>query len=114
MFTSCTVPSVMRTNVGMLPCRSSSVCILTAALHFAKVGPGEQREAEVDGGRVERVHALIQIHADRIARVQRSRDPDQNLGEVGVDAPVVGLVRVAQSGPCHSSAQAHMVNLEVY
>src|ERR1017187_1304506 len=31
-FTSCTAPLVTRTNVGMLPCRSSRVCILTAAL----------------------------------------------------------------------------------
>lgn len=34
MFTSCTVPSVMRMNVGMFPCRSNSVCILTAALRL--------------------------------------------------------------------------------
>src|SRR5713226_1412566 len=31
-FTSCTSPLVTRINVGMLPCRSSKVCILTAAL----------------------------------------------------------------------------------
>src|SRR5215471_12791174 len=32
MLTSCTLPSVMLINVGILPCRSSRVCIFTAAL----------------------------------------------------------------------------------
>src|SRR6202049_734171 len=32
IFTSCTLPSVMRINVGILPRRSNKVCILTAAL----------------------------------------------------------------------------------
>src|ERR1039458_7415826 len=40
MFTSCTAPLVTRINVGMLPCRSSRVCILTAALRWRNLAHG--------------------------------------------------------------------------
>lgn len=40
MFTSCTSPLVTRMNVGMLPCRSSRVCILTAALRRRNLAHG--------------------------------------------------------------------------
>ena len=38
---------------------------LDGRLVLAKSGPREQRQAEVDGGRVQRVQTLIQVHADR-------------------------------------------------
>src|SRR5664279_3755863 len=40
MFTSCTAPLVTRINVGMLPCRSSKVCIVTAALPWRNFAHG--------------------------------------------------------------------------
>src|ERR1700722_19944937 len=40
MFTSCTSPLVTRMNVGMLPCKSSRVCILTAALRCRNFAHG--------------------------------------------------------------------------
>ena len=51
----------------------------------AELGPREQREAQVDGGRLE---GLIEIQADRIAGVQGPRDANQDLGEIGIDPPV--------------------------
>src|ERR1035441_10969645 len=44
MLTSCTLPLVMLMNVGMLPCRSSSVCILTAALCFRNLAQGNNEK----------------------------------------------------------------------
>src|ERR1700680_485714 len=40
MLTSCNGPSVMPINVGILPCRSSSVCTLTAALCLHNLAHG--------------------------------------------------------------------------
>ncbi len=111
MLTSCVLPSVMRINVGMLPCRSSSVCIFTAALCRRNFGPREQRQAKIDGGGIQSVQSLIQIQADRIAGVQGPGDADQDLGEVGVDPPIAGLVGI---GPCrasHLAAESHVVEL---
>src|ERR1035437_5778731 len=69
---------------------------LDGRLVLAKSGPREQRQAEVDGGRVQRVQALIQVHADRIAGIQRSRNADEDLREIGIDAPVARLVGFRQ------------------
>ena len=40
MLTSCVLPAVMRINVGMLPRRSNSVCIFTAALRRRNLAHG--------------------------------------------------------------------------
>jgi hypothetical protein len=42
IFTSCTLPSVMRINVGILPRRSNKVCILTAALCLRNFAHGNR------------------------------------------------------------------------
>src|ERR1022692_3114546 len=52
---------------------------------------------------------MIQIHADRVSRIERSREADQNLCEVGVDAPVVRVVGVGQCGTCHPAMKAHVI-----
>ena len=65
---------------------------------FAESRPGEKGQAQVDGGRVQRIQTLIQIHADRIGGIQRSRDADQHLRELGVNAPVMRVIGVGQRG----------------
>jgi hypothetical protein len=73
---------------------------LDGGLVLAEPGPRKQRQAEIDGGRIQRVEALRQIDTDWIAGVERSRDADQELREVGIDAPVAGVVGVSQRGGC--------------
>ena len=46
--------------------------------------------------------------------IQRSRDADQDLSEVGVDAPVAGLVGVGQGGARHPAAEAHVIKLALH
>jgi hypothetical protein len=41
---------------------------------LAEFRPGEQRQAEIDGGRVDGVQTLVRIDADRIRGVKRPRD----------------------------------------
>jgi len=97
-------------NAGILPCRSSSVCIFTAAL-WLRTLPGKQGEAEIDGGRIKRVKACVEVHAERVAGIKRSCDADQVLGEVGEDVPVVRLVGVGQCGACDAASEAEMIAL---
>ena len=57
------------------------------------------------------VETLIEIHADRIAGVQRPRDANQDLGEIGIDPPVARLVGVGQCGARHLGAESQVVEL---
>lgn len=50
-------------------------------------------------------------YAEGIAGVKRTRDSDQVLGEIGVDAPVAPLVGVRQGGARHRVAEAHVIEL---
>ena len=58
--------------------------------------------------------ALNEIHADRIVGIQRPRDGNQHLGEIGKDAPIVRLVGVGQRGARHRPAKAHVVQLAAH
>ena len=84
---------------------------LDGGLVLAESGPGEQRQAEIDGGRVQRIQALIQVYADGIGRVQRSSDADQDLRELGIDSPVMRVIGVGERGPRHAAMKTHVVKL---
>jgi hypothetical protein len=84
---------------------------LYRAFALAESGPRKQCEAQIDGGRIERVQALIEVYADCIGGVERTRDVDQDMREVGEDAPVAQLVSVGQSGTGNLATKAHMVSL---
>ena len=62
----------------------------------AEVGPGEDREAQVDGGGIEGVDGIIEFRSQVLIGIQGSGEADEGLGEVGVDAPVAGLVGIGQ------------------
>ena len=104
----------MLINVGILPCRSSKRVHLDGGLVLPEFGPREQGQAQIDGRGIQCIETLRQIDADWIAGVERSRDPDQNLGEVGKDAPVVRLVGVGQSGTRHLATKAHVIKLPTH
>jgi len=69
---------------------------LDPGLGPAEVGPGEQRQAQIDRGRVEGVHRLLERHAHGLVGVALPSPADQHRGEVGPDAPVPPLVGVRQ------------------
>ncbi len=75
--------------------------------------PGEQREAEIDGGGVERVNGLVEIDAEAVTDIQASGDADQGLGEVGVNAPVAQLVGVGQGAARYIAPDTHVIELGV-
>jgi len=77
----------------------------------AEMRPGKDRQAQVDGRRVERVHGFVKIEPQAVADVEPSGLSDQPLSEVGMDAPVACLVGVRQRRAPHGLAKAHVVEL---
>ena len=53
---------------------------LHRALAAAKLPPGEQRQAQIDGGGVEGIHGLGQLHAERFVAVEVAGGGNQDSG----------------------------------
>jgi hypothetical protein len=87
---------------------------LDGGLVPAKLRPRKQRQAQVDGGRIQSVQALLQIDANRIAGIQRPGDGDQNLCEIGEDPPITRFVRVGQRRTRHLAAESQVVQLALH
>ena len=62
----------------------------------AEFGPREQRQTQIDGRGVQRVGGLFQLGAERFCGVEQSGLCDQDVGEIGEDAPVAFFVRGGQ------------------
>ena len=78
---------------------------------LSKLRPGKQRQAQIDGGGVQCVQAVVEIHTDGIDGAEGPRNADQDLREVGKDAPVTRLVGVGQGGARHLALEAHVIQL---
>lgn len=59
-------------------------------------------------------HSLVEIETERLAGVHRARDADQHLSKVGVDAPIVRLVGIGQSGARNPAPEAHVIKLALH
>ncbi len=81
---------------------------------LTKLRPREQGQTEVDGGRIERIEAVVQFHTHCILAVKRPGNADQMLREIGEDAPVVSLVGICQGRARNPAAKAHVVQLAAH
>jgi len=84
---------------------------LDGALAAAKLAPGEERQTQIDGGGVEGVHALAQLHPERFVAVEVAGHANQHLRKVGINPPVAKLVGVGEGGAGNSTSEAHVVKL---
>ncbi len=84
---------------------------LDGPLAAAESRPGKEAQAQVDGRRVEGVNGLFECDGERFGSIQGSGTLDQDLGEVGEDAPVVGAVGVGQRAAGNGSSEAGVVEL---
>ena len=75
----------------------------------SELGPGEKREAEVDGGGVQRIGGLIQFDTERIVGVEAARLADENLCKVGVDSPISDLVGMSECIARDVPSEAHVI-----
>ena len=84
---------------------------------LAKLRPLKQGEAEIDGGRIERIKGvveMVEIHADEILDMKRSGEADQVLRKIGEDAPVVRLVCVRLCRARNPTAEPHVVEFAAH
>jgi hypothetical protein len=100
-------------KAGMLPRRSSSVCSLTAALVERNGAHGKHRQAQIDSSRIQRVDRLLQIDTKGFVDIERPRDADEALREIGVDAPVAHRIRIGERIACDRRANPEVVQLRV-
>lgn len=84
---------------------------LDRGLGGAEMRPRKDRQAKVDGGGIQSVDAVRQVHADVVVGIELSRLRDQALSQLRVDAPVAHLVRVGQRRAPDRIAKAHVVEL---
>ena len=58
--------------------------------------PREDRQAEIDGRRIERIDGVGELQAKLLAGIGLPRLRDQPVRQLGIDAPVAQLVGVGQ------------------
>ena len=82
---------------------------LDGSLGFAKRGPVEQAQTQIDGGGVQRVDRVLELQPQVLVQVKLASAPDQNCGQVGPNAPIARLVGIGQGGAVNAVAKAHGV-----
>lgn len=80
-------------------------------LGVAKRRPGKQRQAQVDGRRVQCIDRVVQFDGQGFLGVQASGDADQRLGKLAVDAPIPCLVGIPQIAARDIASDTQMVEL---
>lgn len=78
-------------------------------LVLANLGPREAREAQVNGGGIQRVGGGLEIGAERVFGVKRGGLGDEDLGEAGKEAPVALLVGIGQGAAGDGLAETGVV-----
>jgi len=78
------------------------------------VRPREYGETQIDDRGVERVHRICEVDGERFVHIEVARSPNETLREVGVDAPVAGLVRLGQRRARDARADADVIELGLY
>ena len=77
----------------------------------AKQRPGKERQAQVDGRRIQRVRRVRQLEAKAVAEVERARLHAQALGKFGMDTPIPRLGGIGQRRTRDLLPKAHVVEL---
>jgi hypothetical protein len=78
-------------------------------LVLPKGGPRKERKAEVNGGGIQRIGGGLEFKMERLIGVKRGGLPNEDLGEIGKDAPVAIFVGTGQSAAGGGLADAGVV-----
>jgi hypothetical protein len=79
------------------------------SLALAKLGPGEERQAQVDRCRIEGEDCFLEPQADIFVAVNSPGFGEEHLREIGIDPPIAGFVGVGQVASRDTATDAHMV-----
>lgn len=82
---------------------------LDPGFRLAEIGPWEKRQRQIDGGRVKRVDRVLDVEADFLPGVKRSRFGHEALGQILPEPPVALLVGIGQRGFGNRFAKTQMV-----
>lgn len=84
---------------------------LDRCLGRAEVRPGEQRQAQVDGRRIQRIERLLETQTAVLALMQLDCDGNQPMAEGFEQTPVAPLVGIGQGGAGNLAANPDVVEL---
>lgn len=84
---------------------------LHGSLLFAKARPWKERQAQIDGGGIERINGMRQFQTEAVPGVKLARCLDQAEGKVLIDAPVAVFVGVGQCAFGNAATDAQMIQL---
>ena len=73
--------------------------------------PWKERQAETDGGGIEGVDCLCQLHVEAVGAVQIPGLDDQRLGEVRPNPPIAMRVGMGQCAAGNRGAHTHVIEL---
>jgi hypothetical protein len=77
----------------------------------AELGPGEERQAEIDRGGVEGIGGRLQFETQIRMSIKWSCYLNHTLSEIAVDAPIAFLVGVGQGGTFDGPTEAGVIKL---
>jgi hypothetical protein len=81
------------------------------ALVATEFSPRKKGQAQIDGCGVESIHGLGQLQSERFVAIEVAGGGNQELSEIGVDAPVAMLVGVCQGIARNLASEAHVIKL---
>ncbi len=84
---------------------------LDGGLGLAENGPREKRKTKIDRCGVEGINGLFEFQSEIVVGIKVASLMDEDLGEVGVDAPIASLIGVGQSTSGDPAAESHVIEL---
>lgn len=81
---------------------------------FPKFRPREKSEAQIDGGGVQSVNCLVEFQPKIVVGVKFPGSADEDLGEVGVDAPRPSFVGVGQSAARDATSNSGVIKFRFH
>ena len=78
---------------------------------FPEMSPGEYGQAKIDSRGIQGINHLLDVQTVGVAEIEASRPANENLSQIGVDAPVAILVGVSQVGARDIAAKSHRIKV---
>lgn len=75
------------------------------------MSPWKHRQAQIDGAGVQRVDGVRQFHIENVGSIELACSSNKPVCEIGVDAPIAGLVGVVQRRASNRLAKSHVIEL---
>ena len=82
---------------------------LNGCLVLTEKSPGEERQTEVNRGRVEGVNRVLEFESEVFIGIKVTGLGDEDLGEIRVDAPIASFVGMGQVVPGDVSPDPHVI-----